>query len=106
MRLAYLAAAALLSLASCKQGEGEFCQINADCDDGLVCAQITDTCEKSAATPQVDAGPDAEIPDAEPPDAAPPQCADGLDNELTLDGLIDFPADPECTDATDDDETT
>lgn len=103
MRLALIAS--FLFLVSCKQGEGEYCQINADCEDGLVCAQITDTCEKSATAP-MDAGPDAEIPDAEPVDAAPPQCSDGLDNELTPDTLIDFPDDPECADALDDDETT
>ncbi len=104
MRLAFLAAA-LLSLTACKQGEGEYCQVNADCKDGLVCAQITDTCEKSASAPDVDAGPDAEIPDAAPPDAAPPQCSDGIDNETVPDSLIDFPDDPQCTDAADDDET-
>lgn len=103
MRLAYLAAA-LLALAACKQGQGEYCQIDKDCEDGLVCAPITDTCERSAAAPQVDAGPDAELPDAAPPDAGPPQCSDGVDNEGTPDGLTDFPDDPQCTDANDDDE--
>lgn len=103
MRLAFFATA-LLALVSCKQGQGEYCQVNADCEDGLVCAQITDTCEKSAAAPDVDAGPDAEIPDAEVPDSAPPaQCADGDDNDGDL--QTDFPNDPECTDATDDDES-
>ena len=33
----------------------------------------------------------------------PPQCSDGLDNDG--DGLTDFPDDPGCTDAQDDDET-
>lgn len=105
MRLA-LVLASVLALVSCKQGEGQYCQVTADCEDGLVCAQITDTCEQSAVAPTIDAGPDAEIPDAEPPDAMPPQCSDGLDNELTPDGLIDFPADLECADALDNDETT
>ena len=39
-----------------------------------------------------------------PPDGGPQSaCADGLDNDR--DGQIDFPADPGCTDADDDDET-
>jgi hypothetical protein len=33
----------------------------------------------------------------------PPQCSDGIDNDG--DGKIDFPADPGCTDASDNDET-
>jgi|GEM_PF-655477 len=33
----------------------------------------------------------------------PPQCSDGLDNDG--DGITDFPGDPGCTDAQDDDET-
>jgi hypothetical protein len=111
MRLAFLLAAALLvPLSSCKQGEGQYCQINADCKDGLVCAQITDTCEKSASS-SIDAGPDAvpldaAPPDAEVPDATPlPQCSDGVDNETVPDGQIDFPSDPQCTSAADDDES-
>jgi IPT/TIG domain len=32
----------------------------------------------------------------------PPQCSDGIDNDS--DGLIDFPADPQCTSATDNNE--
>src|SRR5262245_38953536 len=102
MRLAFLASA-LLALTACKQGEGEYCQVNADCKDGLVCAQITDTCEKSATTPTADAGPDAELLDAMPPDATP-QCSDGIDNEAVPDTLIDFPDDPQCIDAADNDE--
>lgn len=33
----------------------------------------------------------------------PPQCSDGLDNDG--DGVTDFPGDPGCTDAQDNDET-
>jgi hypothetical protein len=33
------------------------------------------------------------------------QCSDGIDNEAVPDGFIDFPADPQCTSATDNNET-
>jgi hypothetical protein len=36
-------------------------------------------------------------------EVVPPQCSDGIDNDG--DGKIDFPADPGCTDASDNDET-
>ncbi|MGE0547778.1 MAG: hypothetical protein AB7O24_15970 [Kofleriaceae bacterium] len=50
-----------------------------------------------------DDSPDAtEVPDAPDP-ALPSQCADGIDNDS--DGSTDFPSDPNCTDAQDDDET-
>lgn len=38
-----------------------------------------------------------------PPPAPAPQCSDSVDNDG--DGLVDFPADPGCTSATDNDET-
>lgn len=78
-RLPFVLAALVLALAGCKQGEGEYCQIDDDCAGGLVCAPLTDTCEQSAGpgidggidAPPIDAPPiDAEEPDAEP-DAAP-----------------------------------
>lgn len=48
------------------------------------------------------AGTDFFVPgDSEPP--LPKACADGVDNDE--DGLIDFPDDPGCADANDDDET-
>ena len=37
-------------------------------------------------------------------DYTPRQCSDGVDNEGTPDTKIDFPADPQCTSATDNDE--
>jgi hypothetical protein len=42
---------------------------------------------------------------SDPPPPPPPaaQCADGVDNDS--DGVVDFSADPGCSDATDDDET-
>jgi hypothetical protein len=62
----------LMSVA-CKQGEGERCQVQADCEAGLVCNQSTMTCQSSssgvdgnlAPDAAVDAGPiDADLPDA------------------------------------------
>jgi hypothetical protein len=35
--------------AGCKSGEGERCQITTDCEDGLVCAESTDTCVESVS---------------------------------------------------------
>ncbi len=101
----------LATAAGCKQGEGERCQVNNDCADGLVCsASAPSTCVTPGAGGEDDDGgmPDAEEPpDSTPLDAPPvlPQCSDGIDNEVTLDALIDFPDDPECTSAEDDDES-
>jgi hypothetical protein len=61
------------TLAGCEQSEGQLCQVNSDCADGLVCviAISPHQCEKAAATqdaglppPDADAGalPDAELP--------------------------------------------
>jgi hypothetical protein len=73
MRLAFVFTSLLAvgtSLAACKQAEGEHCQVTSDCEDGLVCAPLTDTCERNVVNPR-DAGPDAEPADAAPPDAIP-----------------------------------
>jgi hypothetical protein len=62
-------------IAACKQGEGERCQVNRDCDDGLTCNQGT----------------------------SPPSCQ-GVGDELPIDGSVPD-ADPDgpvdATDATD-----
>ncbi|HEU5056977.1 MAG TPA: hypothetical protein VFU21_10655 [Kofleriaceae bacterium] len=62
--------------ASCKQGEGEVCQIDDDCETGLECNAGTMRCQspgadRADAAPQADAGPeDAGAPDAAVFDAA------------------------------------
>jgi hypothetical protein len=75
-------------LLACQQGEGDFCQVNADCEPPLQCTAGTQRCQlpgtgeldasitlADAALPP-DAGPaDAAPPDAAPPDAAPPDAA-------------------------------
>lgn len=59
-----------VTFASCKQGEGEVCQIDDDCESGLECNAGTMRCQnpgadRADAAPQADAGP----PDAGTPDA-------------------------------------
>jgi hypothetical protein len=74
----FLAAAVTAGVASCKQGEGERCQVKSDCDSGLVCNQATGTCQTTSGNvdgqispdARVDAGPDAETFDADTTDAA------------------------------------
>jgi hypothetical protein len=76
-RLGTILGSALLAAAiwSCKQGEGEVCQIDDDCESGLQCNAGTMRCQvpgadHADAAPQADAGPDdAGTPDAAPPDA-------------------------------------
>lgn len=64
-----LSCAALSGVASstgCKQGEGDVCQINDDCEDDLECNAGTRRCQRPGT-----AGPtDASVPDASGPDAA------------------------------------
>ncbi|MDQ3368438.1 MAG: hypothetical protein M3680_23680 [Myxococcota bacterium] len=68
--------APLVLVAGCKQKEGERCQVEADCEEGLVCAQATQTCATSAggdidALPPIDAPADSAVPVDAMPDAAP-----------------------------------
>lgn len=42
----------------CKQGEGERCQIDSDCADGLICNQATQSCAETTG-----GGIDASVPD-------------------------------------------
>ena len=56
----WLVLASLLSLAGCKQGEGDRCQVQADCDDAFICVlpaggtpQSGGTCQRPGST-QVD----------------------------------------------------
>ncbi|HKA88796.1 MAG TPA: hypothetical protein VKE22_14100 [Haliangiales bacterium] len=63
-----------LALVGCsKQGEGDRCQVDADCDVNLTCSINTMTCILSASS-SPDAAPaiDAPIPDARPADAPVP----------------------------------
>ena len=63
---------------ACQQGEGDFCQVTVDCEDGLECNAGTQRCQKPGsggstvdAAPVItpDAAVDAAVPDASAPDA-------------------------------------
>ena len=63
-----LAALAAVGIASCKQGEGERCQVDADCAADLTCNTGEGVCRSVNSNNQaIDA---MQLPDA-PPDAAP-----------------------------------
>lgn len=65
----------LAAVAGCKQGAGERCQIDDDCEDGLVCSESQHICQMNV--PTVDAAPriDARVVDASTLDAAGPDAA-------------------------------
>ena len=71
---------AAIAWTACKQEEGERCQINADCADGLVCNLATLQCARSGG-----GGIDATIP-IDAPDAA-------TVIDAPIDALIDAPID-------------
>jgi hypothetical protein len=62
-------------------------------------------CDRSFYIDQVEFTSSGSVPPPPPPPPPPPaaQCADGVDNDS--DGKVDYPADPGCTDASDNDET-
>ncbi len=65
------------ALGACQQGEGEVCQVDIDCEDGLECNAGTRRCQKpgtGGGTPDASSTPipDAAIPDAAVPDAMLP----------------------------------
>ena len=72
MRLIRLIAPLLL-VAACKQGVGSRCQIDSDCESGLVCSTAEPKTCRLAGTEIPDAAvlPDARVIDAGPPDAGP-----------------------------------
>jgi hypothetical protein len=85
MRLIRLVAPFLL-LAACKQGVGARCQIDSDCESGLVCSTAEPKTCRENRTEVIDAavladarvvdaaagGADAGVADAKAPDAAAP----------------------------------
>ena len=67
-----MAAGLGVGLATCKQSEGDRCQVDTDCLEGLVCNQVTKTCQTSSGGgPDGSIRPDASGPDGRPPDARP-----------------------------------
>ena len=73
MRIVYaLVIAIAIAAAGCKQGQGDRCQVDADCQDGLVCNQAKNTCESSSSAGGIDANvPDGPRTDAGMVDAPP-----------------------------------
>ncbi len=59
------ATASIVTLAACKSGEGERCQVHDDCENGLDCNKAKNTCQTTTGGDQ-----DADIIDAVPADAA------------------------------------
>jgi len=54
--VAVVAVAAIAAgFVACKQGKDDRCQINADCQDGLLCSSATGTCVGSGAMNEIDA---------------------------------------------------
>lgn len=66
-----------VGVVGCKQAAGERCQINADCEDGLVCNASEQICQQ----------PGAGTPDANTTDASPP--IDAIDALPPIDGAVD-----------------
>jgi hypothetical protein len=56
---------ALGGIASCKQGEGERCQLQSDCEEGLTCNLGEGVCRRN-----VEGALDAQLPPDAPADAA------------------------------------
>jgi len=72
------------SLAGCKQGLGERCQVDSDCSDGLSCSQ---------AAPKTCGGDNHEQEDAEIPVQNPPDAELDAAPDATPDAAIDAPPD-------------
>jgi hypothetical protein len=66
---------AVVAASGCKQGLNQRCQVQADCDDNLVCNEGTNTCTETTGT-----GLDATVPIDAPRDA--PLDAAVLDAEM------------------------
>ena len=64
--IVFVVAAAAAAFVACKQGKGDRCQINADCQDGLLCSAATGLCVGSGTMNEIDAS----VPDAPKVDAA------------------------------------
>lgn len=76
--IVFVVGAAAAAFAACKQGKGDRCQINADCQDGLLCSSATGTCVGSGTMNEIDAS----VPDAPKVDAA-------VDAKVFMDAPID-----------------
>jgi hypothetical protein len=84
-RLLFACSLALVStltvVAACKQSQGDRCQVNEDCESGLLCNQAKNTCQAMSAGDL-----DASAIDAVPADA---MVDGGVDSNV--DAMIDAP---------------
>ena len=60
------ASASIVTVAACKEGQGDRCQVNDDCEDGLVCNKAKNTCQSTEGGDE-----DAQTIDMVPADAPP-----------------------------------
>ena len=73
--------ALMLAVGACKQGEGDRCQINDDCETGLVCNASEGVCQKPGGSA------DAGVADAEVAvDSSP--AADALSDATVTDAAV------------------
>ncbi len=79
--IVFVIAAVAAGFAACKQGKGDRCQINQDCQTGLVCSSATGTCVVAGTTNELD----APIVDAPKIDAAKDAPADTTVADVPLD---------------------
>lgn len=61
----------MLFVGGCKQGEGDVCQVNADCGDNLVCNQQSGVCQVVGGGNTFDAAVFLDAPDVDAPVDAP-----------------------------------
>jgi hypothetical protein len=87
----------VLAASSCKQSVGEQCQVESDCESGLICNQATMTCQERGGgavdgsieidapidSPIADAA-EADAPEADAPEADAPE-ADALEADAATD---------------------
>ena len=90
LRRLVVAALAVALFVTCKQNEGDRCQVDGDCESPLVCAQATHTCESSVSVDgsiqpdaNVDAGVGIDGATDAPSDAAADAAADAPTDAAT-----------------------
>ena len=87
----FLLLGTLLLVPACKQGSGERCQIDDDCESGLECSKSEGVCRPTAGgIPAVDAAPavDARSVDARSVDASAVDSAPAAADATTFDATM------------------
>jgi len=85
-----------LSAAGCKQGEGDRCEQDSDCQSGLVCRDIimgSGACRSPNATPTSGTGGTTVATGTGGSDGAVDAEADATSDTATSDALVDAPVD-------------